>query len=427
MRNLRWTILRFALILSCCGEPAYPQSAATASAPPRIVAPGVTHERRDMRSPDGLPWSVHVLRVDRKAEGVQIRAAEPPGEMRRELPTEIARQEVRPGEQLLAVVNGDYDIAAPYLGISDGLSITSGHLWTTGRPTWPVMALRQNGQPLIGVPQVRMELRSGKQRWTIAALNKPLASVHGTGPRVYTREFREAVKGDQPFRAVVIGNLSPALPLRASRTIRGEVLSVFESVTEAAIPPGAVVIAERLPAGETAGRTGSLPLVPFHSSAFTPGTPVELRFELQVLKKKDIAQAIGGFPILVQNGKRTIVGEPGANLKLRHPRTAVCYNAREIIFVVVDGRQPRLSMGMTLEELGDLMVSLGCTEAMNTDGGGSSVMAITAPPAAGATNDTGEQGGVGTQQAAPLQIVNSPSDGRERGRGNAWVIVRKKK
>jgi len=388
---------------------------------PLQVARGVHHERKDWRSPDGLPWSAHVLRVERGKNGIVIRAAEPAGEMRRELPTEIARQEVRPGENLIAMVNGDYDIAAPYLGISDGLSITSGHLWTTGKPSWPVLALRKNGEPLFGVPQVRMELRAGKRSWSIAALNKPLASAHGRGPRIYTRDFRESVKSEQPFRAIVVGKLSRALPLQANQKIRGEVLSVVERTLEVSIPADALVIAERIPASATEGVTGPSTEPPFYSAEFSPGARVEFRSEVSVGGRRDIPHVIGGFPIIVQGGKRTIVGEPGANLKLRHPRTAICYNPRELIFVVVDGRQPQLSVGMTLEELGDFMVSLGCTEAMNTDGGGSSVMAITMPPAPGATQ------GTGTQQAAPLQIVNSPSDGKERGRGNAWVILQRKK
>ena len=129
--------------------------------------------------------------------------------------------------------------------------------------------------------------------------------------------------------------------------------------------------------------------------------------------KKGVQHAIGGFPILVENGRRNIVGTPGENLKRRHTRTAVCTNDRKVIFVVVDGRQPQLSVGMTLEELADLIVSLGCTTATNTDGGGSSVMAVAAP--------------VGAQHAVPahLRVANSPSDGQERGRGNAWVVLRR--
>jgi len=90
----------------------------------------------------------------------------------------------------------------------------------------------------------------------------------------------------------------------------------------------------------------------------------------------------------------------------------VCYNEQNYIFVVVDGRQPKLSVGMTLEELADFMVSLGCTEAMNTDGGGSAEMAASVPQ----KNSPG---------ASKFEIVNSPSDGPERGRPNAWIIVRR--
>lgn len=389
------------------------------------LAPGVSYEARTEKTAEGQPWSVHVLRVDRKAKGVMIRAASASGEMRRELPTKIAEQEAKLGEELLAVVNGDYDIAAPYLGVSDGVSITSGHLWTTGKTTWPAMALRKNGEPIIAVPEVWIEMRAGKERRPVFALNKPIGSVHGNWPRAYTRDFRESVKSQKPFRAVIVGKLSRPLPLRANQKIRGEVLEVLNEVKEAAIPSDAIVIAGP-PRDSKSAFKDSWPGL--SEATFSVGQKVELRFEIGLAGRRDIAHAIGGFPIIVQGGKRTIVGEPGANLKLRHPRTAVCHNPREIIFVVVDGRQPQLSVGMTLEELGDLMVSLGCTEAMNTDGGGSSVMAVTMPPAPGGAaltvTPSPQSGG---HAGAPLRIVNSPSDGKERGRGNAWVILKSKK
>lgn len=387
------------------------------------VAAGVVYQSETSKSPEGLPWSYHVLRIERKNKEIRVRAASAAREMRRELPTAIALQEVRAKEELLAVVNGDYDIAAPYLGISDGLSITSGHLWTTGRATWPVFALRKNGEPLIGVPEIKMELRAGKSAWSIAALNKPLGSVHGAGARVYTRDFRAKVTSDRTFRAIVIGKLSRKLPLAANTKVRGEIVQVAESVKEMAIPEEGIVVAERVGArnaGEASAQGGN-----FASSTLSVGSRVELRIDVQVGGRRDVRDVIGGFPIVTQGGVRRVVGEPGANLRLRHPRTAVCYNEREIIFTVVDGRQPQLSVGMTLEELGDLMVSLGCKETMNTDGGGSSVMAIATAPRAGAAAETTATRADEAQRAAPLRIVNSPSDGKERGRGNAWVILRR--
>lgn len=57
------------------------------------------------------------------------------------------------------------------------------------------------------------------------------------------------------------------------------------------------------------------------------------------------------------------------------PRTAVgVIDDNHLVFVVVDGRSPGYSAGVTLPELADIMVGLGATTAYNLDGGGSSVM-----------------------------------------------------
>jgi exopolysaccharide biosynthesis protein len=69
--------------------------------------------------------------------------------------------------------------------------------------------------------------------------------------------------------------------------------------------------------------------------------------------------------------------------------------------VEVDGRQPRLSVGMTYGELAAYMVKLGCQEAMNLDGGGSATFWVYG------------------------QVMNSPSEGRDRGMANGLVLIQK--
>jgi hypothetical protein len=395
---------------------------------PTELAPGVRYEHLQQEAPAGEPWSIHVLRVARDAKGVRIAAvsgATPEGRMTRNLPTQIARTAASDREQVLAAVNGDYDMAAPYLGVSDGLSVTSGRLWTTGKPAWPALALLASGEPVIAVPEVSIDLRAGRRRVAIGGLNKPLGSGHGSHPRAYTHEYATHLRSAQPFRAVVIGRLSPALPLRVDRTVRGVVLDTAAGVKELAIPAGAVVVAEWV-SDSALGSAAA-------GAGLKRGGKVSLDFRVRMAGRKHVREAIGGFPVLVRDGRRTIEGDPSAYLSLRHPRTAACYNPRELIFVVVDGRQPKLSLGMTLTELADLMLSLGCTVAINTDGGGSSVMAI-APPASGATTPASkdvipsEARNLHFQNTSSsnLHIVNSPSDGSERGRGNAWVILKKK-
>lgn len=375
-----------------------------------VLASGVEYRHLQTQSPAGEPWSIHVLEVSRREKSVELRAVpgrDENGAMQRELPTAMANRAAATDENVLAVVNGDYDLPAPHLGVSDGLSITSQQLWTTGQRSRPTMAVLRSRQPVIAVAETRIELSLGNHHWPLGAVNKPFGTAWGPGPRLYTREFGAAVRSESHFTAIVIGRLSPALPLRADGEVRGIVLENVTDATEVFIPPDALVIAVRPPAA----CIDSFTVLPLET--LKPGDKVRVRIRTRIAGKKGVHHAIGGFPILVENGRRSIVGTPGENLKRRHPRTAICTNDRKVIFVVVDGRQPQLSVGMTLEELADLMISLGCTTAMNTDGGGSSVMAVAAPASAQ----------IGAQQAAPLRIVNSPSDGQERGRGNAWVIL----
>ncbi len=91
---------------------------------------------------------------------------------------------------------------------------------------------------------------------------------------------------------------------------------------------------------------------------------------------------IGGGPTLVKNGQvnvtynQEIFWGSGVGYDNGDPRTAVGFTAdNHVILFVVDGRQS-ISQGLGLPELASTMISLGCVEAMNLDGGGSTGMAI---------------------------------------------------
>jgi len=85
---------------------------------------------------------------------------------------------------------------------------------------------------------------------------------------------------------------------------------------------------------------------------------------------------VGGTPLLIKEGKKIQDFSSEQTLQLflvlRHARTAIgILPDGNWIFVVVDGKQPELSLGMTMGELADFMEDLGCVEALNLDGGGS--------------------------------------------------------
>ena len=90
-------------------------------------------------------------------------------------------------------------------------------------------------------------------------------------------------------------------------------------------------------------------------------------------------------PLLVKNGIKGHL--PLTSLvTVRHPRTAVGTNGKhKVIFLTLDGRTPE-ARGLSLYELADLMISLGCDDAVNLDGGGSTTMWIKGKPWNGVVN-----------------------------------------
>ena len=118
------------------------------------------------------------------------------------------------------------------------------------------------------------------------------------------------------------------------------------------------------------------------SSRFQLANPTDVQENPKALRASSTlswypAQATGAGPVLMKNGKirDTSIEEgfAGSHL-LRHPRTAIGYkDDHTLVVVVVDGRQ-QASAGATIKELAQLMSELGCYEAVNLDGGGSSAM-----------------------------------------------------
>jgi hypothetical protein len=116
--------------------------------------------------------------------------------------------------------------------------------------------------------------------------------------------------------------------------------------------------------------------------------------------------SVGGWPRVVQDGANlgvradSLEGTFPRFSAARHPRSAIALSrdSTQLMLVVVDGRRP-WSVGMSLGELGDALIALGASQAMNLDGGGSSALWVKGA------------------------IVNFPSDPTgERAVGNALVI-----
>ncbi len=100
------------------------------------------------------------------------------------------------------------------------------------------------------------------------------------------------------------------------------------------------------------------------------------------LKKWKQETAVGGGPVLLQNGVLQISNNEelkfgGNAINDKHPRTLMGYTADDkLIIMVIQGRMEGIAMGATLIQEAKLMQELGCLEALNLDGGGSSCMLV---------------------------------------------------
>lgn len=122
----------------------------------------------------------------------------------------------------------------------------------------------------------------------------------------------------------------------------------------------------------------------------------------------DLTMAIGGGPLLVQNGQIVEDPDPPAPRERDHPNPVVALgvarDGRTITLVEADGRQPDLSIGLTRPQLAAYMLRLGVSQAMAFDSGGSATLVVRLPG-----------------QTFPA-VVNTPSDGRERPVANALLV-----
>jgi len=125
-----------------------------------------------------------------------------------------------------------------------------------------------------------------------------------------------------------------------------------------------------------------------------------------------LPEVLSSGPLLVFGGEKETMVQQAFNTN-RHPRTAIGITKdRHLLLVTVDGRSSE-AQGMSNEELAQLMLALGCTEALNLDGGGSTTMWIASK---------GTEG-----------IINYPSDNKaydqkgERAVANAVLIKKREK
>jgi flagellar hook assembly protein FlgD len=345
-------VVRKALI-SCVLAGVFASPAAGAA---EILMPGVTYEKRLQFTRFG-PMRLHILS-----------APKPDGSLYRIQPvlsngSVVGRERVtamqRRAEQssTVAGVNGDLFTWAD--GIPSSGLIQDGVLKTTPHPRRSMVGVDVAGN-------LRVERIAMLGTWQGAGPRRPIHLVNRppgpNGTSLYTPAYGAATPPNAGATEVVLAPFPAATP---NTDLVGFVTETRRGGTP--IPPDGAVLAAKGTQGQRLGIEAG------------PGQLVTVRLVLRP-EWRDVPEAVGGGPVIVRAGKpifNALEQFGSYHLNRRHPRTAVGQRADgRIIMLVVDGRRPGYSAGMTNFELAQAMIRLGAVTASALDSGGSSTMAF---------------------------------------------------
>jgi hypothetical protein len=388
---VRRTLLVVAAILAA--SHAAPAAAQTGRA---LLMPGVTYERQVQFTSHG-PVAIHVLVAPKPGGLWSLRPALSNGAiLGRERVTAMQRSLSR--DATVAGVNGDLFAWAD--GRPSGVLMQSGILATAPSADRSSIGITADGT--LRVDRIRMFAT-----WRGIGQRRPLALNQPPGPNgvaLFTPAWGPTTPAVPGATEAVLAPFPPTTP---NVDVSGPVVELKQTAGGTAIPPGGAVLVAR---GTGAQRLAAEAPV---------GTALVVRLRLNP-DWAGVVEALGGGPVLVRAGKPVFRHfELFSTAQLaRNPRTAVGQLADgRILLVVVDGRQPGYSVGMTNFELAQTLVRLGAVSGSGLDAGGSSTMAfdgrlLNRPSDPGGEREVSEGLFVfytGTYVAPPAEPVLSPN------------------
>jgi Phosphodiester glycosidase len=308
---------------------------------------------------NGEPWSIHIARLDLSRRDLQLASVLADGHVFGTAPiSSIAKSFPRERGEPLVVINAGFCIRIkhPYLGAPRGMVITDRELISSpGICSWDYSFwVGENGAPHFGKfkPAFNATLPDGTM--VPLGLNYECKS---NGVVLFTHMLGRNTRATN--------NLEFVLENPSRKQLTWRVGECYTLRVKAVNPSGDSMLSDRIA------------VLSFGSEMLSKARSLKIGDEIKLALKtspelKDVVTACHAIFPIVQNGKPLEEFNASGAIIHRNPRTAIGFNDRYFYMVVVDGRQKTLSMGMNARELAQFMALVGCSEAMNLDGGGSS-------------------------------------------------------
>jgi len=297
-------------------------------------------------------------------------------------------------KNLYPVAGINADFYSLQTGVPLSHCVTDGYVVTKDSQPQDAVGFLEDGTAFIGYMGIYMTINKDGQSMVIENVNKyrqPYAVY------LFTDEFGSETYDTAPGLVVVLSDISDKITIEGSATAVVESVDYYEG--SVGIPEGKYVISinDNLKEQDNYKFFESL----------KPGDEVVLKTSFEGDERfKDAVTIMGGSQgRLLNNGIVNDKLEKGAA-----PRTAIgVKDDGSAIFYTIDGRQTNHSYGVQLTTLARRLAELGCTDAINLDGGGSTTCALVMPG------------------YSEFKVANSPSDGSVRKNANYFFLINNEK
>ncbi|MBQ2698055.1 MAG: phosphodiester glycosidase family protein, partial [Clostridia bacterium] len=272
----------------------------------------------------------------------------------------IAGSAAAEGHLVLAAVNGDFFSSST--GLPLGLVVTDGILRASGAGR-PALGFLEDGSALIGTPALTMRMSGEGGEMEVHHLNK-LRTPAG-GVYLLTADFSGQTRHSTPGVDVILRLLE------GEPRIGGEVRYLVEDVIvtdqSMTIPEGCAMLSC---SSENLAHEALL--------ALTVGTELTFTVRAEDPRWNEVREAVGTGDRLIEDGE--IQSEFDSAIAGTNPRTAVGIKENgDVVLYTLDGRSAAHSRGASLAALAAEMAALGCVDAVNLDGGGSTALLARLP------------------------------------------------
>lgn len=363
----RRTVWLFAILsLSCSG-----QDRTTSEE----LQPGLRYTVFQRQS---VPNQIHVIEVDLAAGHFELAAVKSGPYLRGTQPLSATAGH----DDIIAAVNGDFFSME---GVPSGAQFTDGLVVKEGAESWQAFGITNDRRLFIDPIRFTGTVHTKSVTLPVDGFNR---TRRDNEIILYNRYFGVTTQTNQYGSEATIRVLRPGRFL--GDTTLGLVVSVDSARGSSLLSDSVLVLSVH----------GTQKQSQLHR--LSPGDRVHLVTSSQPFYGR-LAAVIGGYPLLVRNGKNVVLRNDALTNEFSQvslSRTALGFSnpSRKLFLVCVDGGQPNYSLGLSLSELADFMIEMGCDQALNLDGGGSTTMMVRG------------------------RLVNRPSEGAERPISNALVI-----